>query len=85
MFTVEQLLEQNSDLGLHDVLVEMDLLPKDDSTCRKVWDLLPEIVRNTAHAWGASDTEYRDEAFVYLRDTPGVLDPLKDELKPLPK
>jgi len=69
MISTDELFTQD-DTGIWDILAEMGLDPEKYSLKeqRKIFEKLPEEVRNIAHCWGLNDTVFRDEAFVYLRD-----------------
>lgn len=77
MKTVNELFEDKDEVAsFHDCVVEAlswsyeqgkALTPE---TLRKVFDALPEHVRDVAHSWGMSDTPFRDDAFVFIRHHP---------------
>lgn len=55
-----------------------DALPYDcdsknysEADLKAIWDKLPGNIKSIAYAWGTSDTEFRDAAFVWLRDHRG--------------
>ena len=60
--------------GLHDVIAELrdkgDKRPMlSEEQLLEVFMSLPFHIQMIAHEWTCSDTVFRDEAFVYLRDS----------------
>lgn len=54
--------------GLHDVIAELGGEKLSDDQLLEVFLSLPKHIQMIAHEWTCSDTVFRDEAYVYLRD-----------------
>ena len=72
MKTTEDLFADDGWLGLYGVVSELDRQNRTKDEIRAIFEALPEDVKNTAHLHGLSDTEFKDEAYVYLRDNPAA-------------
>lgn len=69
MYTTEELFEDNGAGYLHDVMLEATGKSYSESEIILIWNELPEHIQNIAHCWSLSDTVFRDEAFVYIKET----------------
>ncbi len=59
-------LEKEDFDAMHDVVLDvLDLSPTAEQI-QKVWDLLPIHEKGVAIQWGASDTVFRDNLYVWL-------------------
>ena len=65
----DDLFEGNKWHSFSDVLLELDL-PTKKEDCIKQFERLPASIQLIAFEWGLSDTPFRDEAYVWLRDNP---------------
>lgn len=71
MRTADELFSDKSEwASFHDVIIEVTGESLEPDGLRKVFNTLPEHIRNTAHSWGLSDTVFRDDASVFLRENP---------------
>jgi hypothetical protein len=71
--------------SFHDVINEVRYLEKycnyDVDTIRAVFDKLPETIKDQAQIWGLSDTVVRDDAYVYLKDHPEIINDIFSDNK----
>ncbi len=59
--------------GLHDVMVcVIENRKFSDTEVEKCFDSLPESIQFIAYQFGGSDTEFRDEAYKYLKSNKGI-------------
>lgn len=90
MYTVDELFSNDEWFSFHDVLSELDheagrsRREYSREHCRVLFEALPETVRDTAHQWSLGDTEFRDEAYCWLRDHTMVFNPTGDHKMTLP-
>lgn len=60
---------KNAVASFHDVLVEIEAREYSETECREAFDKLPDNIKFVALQWGLSDTEFRDAAYVYLKES----------------
>jgi hypothetical protein len=59
-------------LSFHDVLAEITPREYTLEECRVAFDRLPDNIQFLALEWGLSDTVFRDDAYVWLKNNGGV-------------
>ena len=63
-FTKEDLFkDEQSWLGLHDVIVGVDHITPSKELAENIFDGLPSRVKELAYKCGLNDTDFREEAF----------------------
>ena len=55
--------------SFHDVLVELKARDYSDDELKAAFDQLPIPIQDVAFQWGLADTVFRDDAFVFFRDS----------------
>jgi hypothetical protein len=64
----DNLFKDNDWFSFHDCL--SDVVPADytEEECREVFEILPDHIQLLAVEWRLSDTVFRDDAYVFLKD-----------------
>lgn len=66
-------LEQEDFNAMHDVIFEvLDTQPTDEQI-QKVWNILPDHIQGDAIQWGASDSVFRDNMYVWIKENKDVV------------
>ena len=73
MPTTDQLFEDPLEWGyFQDITWLFEPKEKPPEELRRIFEALPENVRNIAHSWGMADTVFRDEACTWLERNGGL-------------
>jgi hypothetical protein len=71
MLTTDELFQMKGEVNsFHDAVFEATGKSMSDAELKEVFLSLTEQTRNIAHAWGLSDTPFRDEAYTELKRRP---------------
>ena len=69
MRTTDELFADKAEwASFHDVVFEVTGRTHTPTQLRILFGALPERIRDTAHSWGLSDTCFRDDASVFMRE-----------------
>jgi hypothetical protein len=75
MRSIDSLFEDIHEWGaFHDVVAEIKLRKYSASDLRKIFDKLPGYIKDQAQMYGISDSVVRDDAYVFLRDRPELIE-----------
>lgn len=66
---VTVVLEQEDFNHMHDVILEVLDVEPTQKQIQEIWDKLPDDIKGTAIEWGCSDTVFRENLYVWLKDT----------------
>lgn len=67
---VNVILERGDFNAMHDVILEALNLECEitDEVIQKIWDKMPDDIKNTAITWGCNDTVFRDNMYEWLEE-----------------
>lgn len=79
MHSIDDMFKDISEWGsFHDVINEvrypLEYCNYNVDSVRAVFDMLPETIKDQAQIYGISDSVVRDDAFVYLKEHPEIID-----------
>jgi hypothetical protein len=75
MRSIESLFNDKNEWGsFHDVVAEIKYRDYTVSELRKIFDRLPLHIKDQAQVHGISDSVVRDDAYVFLRDRPELIE-----------
>lgn len=58
---------------MHDVIYEVLGYKPTNQQIQDIWDKLPDEIQGTAIQWGTSDTVFRDELYLWLRENKSTI------------
>lgn len=53
---------------LHDIVYDVTNIQAANAQLQSIWDMLPEDIQALAIHWGMSDTESRENIYIWVRD-----------------
>jgi hypothetical protein len=65
---VKVTLEQEDYDVLHDIVYDVTNIQAANAQLQSIWDMLPEDIQALAIRWGMSDTESRENIYIWVRD-----------------
>lgn len=73
MLTEKELFTGSGWESFHDILIEIYKFDYTIEHALMIFNKLPTEIKDVAHCWGLSDTPFKDDAYVYLRNNSHII------------